>query len=93
MKKPSTRRTSSRRSDLKAEYRFDYSVSRPNRFAEHAASGAVAVLLDPDVATVFRDSESVNALLRSVITAMPGSAAPKLKAGRKAAAVSAPTAR
>jgi len=31
----------------------------------------VAVLLDPDVATVFQSSESVNALLRSVISAMP----------------------
>ncbi len=93
MKKPSTRKTASRRSNLKAEYRFDYSVSRPNRFAAHATSGAVAVLLDPDVASVFHDSESVNALLRSVITAMPGSAAPKLKAARKAATASAPAAR
>ena len=86
MKKPSARKTSSRRSDLRAEYRFDYSVSRPNRFAAHAATGAVAVLLDPDVATVFHDSESVNALLRSVITALPRVASPKPKAAKRTAA-------
>ena len=31
----------------------------------------VAVVLDPDVATVFDTSESVNRLLRSVLAAMP----------------------
>jgi hypothetical protein len=29
--------------------------------------------LDPDVAAVFKSSRSVNALLRSVISAIPGS--------------------
>lgn len=49
MKKPPPRKTRARRSDLRAEYRFDYSVSRPNRFAAHVASGVVAPPLDPDV--------------------------------------------
>ena len=31
----------------------------------------LAVVLDPDVASVFQTSESVNSLLRSVIAAMP----------------------
>ena len=31
----------------------------------------VAVVLDPDVASVFQTSESVNSLLRSVISALP----------------------
>jgi hypothetical protein len=31
----------------------------------------VAVVLDPDVASVFQSSESVNTLLRSVISALP----------------------
>lgn len=93
MKKAPTRKTGSRRSDLKAEYRFDYSVSRPNRFAAHATSGAVAVLLDPDVASVFHDSESVNALLRSVITAMPGAPSPKVKAAKRSATAVATSAR
>lgn len=57
--------------DMKSEYRFDYSKSRPNRFARKMSEGTVAVVLDADVATVFNSSESVNDLLRSVIKAMP----------------------
>jgi hypothetical protein len=34
-------------------------------------AGTVAVVLDPDVASVFGSSESVNSLLRSVINALP----------------------
>ena len=65
--------TSSERSDdLRAEYALDYSQSRPNRFAARMSGEVVAVVLDPDVATVFDTSESVNRLLRSVIAAMPG---------------------
>ncbi|HEV7670805.1 MAG TPA: hypothetical protein VGS22_19975 [Thermoanaerobaculia bacterium] len=59
--------------DLRAEYRFDYSTARPNRFAEDMGLGALAVVLDPDVAAVFRSSEAVNQLLRSVISALPES--------------------
>jgi hypothetical protein len=33
---------------------------------------SVAVILEPDVAAVFKTSESVNLLLRSVIAAFPG---------------------
>jgi hypothetical protein len=36
--------------------------------------GTVAVVLDPDVASVFGSSESVNSLLRSVINALPKNA-------------------
>jgi hypothetical protein len=42
-----------------------------NRFAGRFKGGTVAGVLDPDVASVFRSSESVNALLRSVISALP----------------------
>ena len=55
----------------RAEYRFDYSRAKPNRFAERFQTGSVAVVLDPDVASVFRSSESVNTFLRSVIAALP----------------------
>jgi len=57
--------------DVAPEYRFDYSKAKPNRFAERFEKGAVAVVLDPDVAAVFRDAEAVNGLLRSVIAALP----------------------
>jgi tRNA(His) 5'-end guanylyltransferase len=56
---------------MRSEYRFDYSKSRPNRFASRMKEAAVAIVLDPDVAAVFQSSEEVNNLLRSVITALP----------------------
>lgn len=56
---------------LREHYDFDYSTSRPNRFATQVADDAVAVVLDPDVAAVFRSSEAVNTFLRSAISAMP----------------------
>ena len=57
--------------DLRREYGFDYRKSRPNRFANRIRTGSIAVVLEPDVASVFRSSEDVNALLRSVIAAVP----------------------
>ena len=56
---------------MSSEYRFDYANSKPNRFAEKMSADTVAVVLEPDVAAVFRSSEDVNALLRSIISAMP----------------------
>jgi hypothetical protein len=59
---------------IREEYRFDYKKAKPNRFAAQMGSGSIAVVLDPDVAAVFTSSESVNSLLRSVISAMPTNA-------------------
>lgn len=73
------KKTSSPKSDpddLRPEYRFDYSRAKPNRFAERFQTDSVAVVLDPDVASVFRSSDSVNELLRSVIAALPVEASP-----------------
>ena len=58
---------------MRREYRFDYRKARPNRFAPFMKGKTVAVVLDPDVASVFHSSESVNSLLRSVISALPQS--------------------
>lgn len=72
MKRTSDRRR--RRSapvDIRAEYHFDYRKARPNRFAALMKGRTVAVVLDPDVASVFQTSEAVNSLLRSVISALP----------------------
>jgi hypothetical protein len=60
-----------RESGLRAEYRFDYSKSKPNRFAARIQPGAIAVLLDPDVARVFTSAETVNGVLRAIVAAMP----------------------
>jgi hypothetical protein len=69
---PSKKLSVARRT-LRKEYRFDYSRAKPNRVAEKMPRGVVAVVLEPDVAAVFKSSEAVNALLRSVIAAMPDS--------------------
>jgi hypothetical protein len=67
--------------EMRPEYRFDYGKARPNRFAGGFPAGAVAVVLDPDVASVFGSSDTVNALLRSVIAAMPERGRKRAKAG------------
>jgi len=66
---------------MRREYRFDYRKSRPNRFASAMKDGAVAIVLDPDVASVFKSPHSVNSLLRSVITALPKQAKAQSKSG------------
>ena len=73
MRKKTRSKVSSVNDDLRREYRFDYRLAKPNRFAPQFATGSVAVVLDPDVASVFRTSDAVNALLRSVLAAMPQS--------------------
>jgi hypothetical protein len=78
------RRKSHRDEGLRAEYTFDYSKSRPNRFASRVAENAVAVVLEPDVAQVFDSSASVNRLLRSVISALPQQARRSRGVRRKA---------
>jgi hypothetical protein len=57
--------------EMRPHYDFDYGKSRPNRFASRLSKGTIAVVLDPDVATIFRSGEAVNSFLRSVISAMP----------------------
>jgi hypothetical protein len=57
--------------DLRAEYAFEYGKARPNRFASRMSDSVVAVVLEPDVAKVFSNADSVNRLLRSVISAIP----------------------
>ena len=72
MKKMSARKKKRQAEGLRPEYQFDYSKSRSNRFATQMAEGSVAVVLEPDVAAVFKSSEAVNAFLRSVISATSG---------------------
>ncbi len=69
MKKASDGRNNN--AELRTEYRFDYSKSKPNRFAARTRRQGVAVLLDPDVARVFKSAESVNKALRALINIVP----------------------
>ena len=57
--------------DMLREYRFDYSKARPNRFAEEIAEGSLVVVLEPELAQVFKTSEQVKAILRAIADALP----------------------
>ncbi len=57
--------------DIRKEYQIDYRKSRPNRFAKIAQEEPLVVMVDADIAEVFRTSEAVNQALRALITAIP----------------------
>ncbi len=56
---------------MRAEYKFDYSSAKPNRFASRVDKSRLVVALDPDIAEVFTSPEAVNKVLRTLIDAMP----------------------
>lgn len=72
MKKNQARKSASSGDELQAEYRFDYRKAKPNRFARDYPAGSRVVVLEPDVAAVFKTPESVNAVLRALLETMPG---------------------
>jgi uncharacterized protein len=68
------KRTTKGNDDLKPEYDFDYSKSRPNHYAArlrgssvHRTNDVVMVSLEPDVAKAFPTAKAVNGALRSVM--------------------------
>ena len=71
MKKPTTKPRAKSSDDIRAHYDFDYTKGKRNPYASRMPEGTIAVVLDPDVASVFRTSEAVNGILRSVIAALP----------------------
>ena len=71
--KKTTESKSRRKREMQPEYDLDYAKARPNRFAGRMSKDRLVVLLDPEVSKVFTDSESVNAALRALITALPKS--------------------
>jgi hypothetical protein len=71
--------------EMREHYDFDYSTSRPNRFASRPKLGRVrSVVLEPDVAEVFHSSDQVNELLRSIITNLPSRRAEKKPSKKRA---------
>ena len=60
MKKPRTQRSP----DMLSEY--DFSKARRGKYARRYAKGTNLVILAPDVAKVFPDSQSVNEALRAL---------------------------
>ena len=54
--------------NMRAEYTFDYTKAvRGKYYRRLVKEGANVAVLDHDVANAFRDSESVNAALRSLL--------------------------
>ena len=60
-----------REDDLLPEYDFDYTEARPNRFATQINQQTITVILESDVAAVFKTSEDVNKALRAILSALP----------------------
>ena len=56
--------------DMLPEYNFDYQKAHPNRFADQIGRDQLVVVLDPDISEIFTTPESVNTLLRILITTM-----------------------
>lgn len=54
--------------EMRDEYQFDYNKAKPNRFAPRIGRDQLMIVLDPDVAAVFKTPESVNQVLRAIIT-------------------------
>jgi hypothetical protein len=54
-----------RQSDIRAEY--DFRGGTRGKYASSVARETNVVVLDPDVASVFRDSDSVNEALRVLV--------------------------
>jgi predicted nucleic acid-binding protein len=68
-----------RRIGLHPEHCFDYRKGKRHRFTARMAEGPLIVLVEPDVAEVFRTPEAVNRALRALIEAIP----PKATAGSR----------
>ncbi len=74
MKKTSSNKAKPVLDEMRAEYHFDYSKAKPNRFAHATQPSSATIVLDPDIAKVFKSSEAVNAVLRVLIETMPRAA-------------------
>lgn len=57
--------------DMLPEYHFDYRKARPNRFATDIAEGSLVVVLEPELAQVFKTSERVTTVLRAIASVLP----------------------
>lgn len=57
--------------ELRDHYDFDYSRAKPNRFAGRIDKNRVVVVLDSDVAKVFKTPDAVNHALRTLVSALP----------------------
>ena len=69
--KKGTKKSPPTSDELRDDYQIDYSKAKPNRFAGRIDPKRVVVVLDNDVAKVFKTPEAVNRALRAVLAAVP----------------------
>ena len=81
MKKAKTKQVRARtasKDEVLPEY--DFSRSRPNKFASRFQAGSAVVVLDPDIAAVFPSSSEVNEALRALAGVIRRSRSLRVKA-------------
>lgn len=61
-----SKKASQREPEMRAEY--DFSKGVRGKYAKRFPKGAIAVILEPDVAAEFRTAQSVNKALRKLIS-------------------------
>jgi len=71
MKKTPKTKTNKKVEEMASEYRFDYNNAKPNRFAEKMEAEPLIVMIEPDLAEIFKTPEQVNKALRALISAIP----------------------
>lgn len=57
--------------DWEMRKEYDFSNTRPNKYAKKYAEGTNIVVIEPDLVEFFPDSESVNATLRTLVSIFP----------------------
>jgi len=63
------RNSSKKKDDIREEY--DFSGGVRGKYAEKFIKGSNVIILDPDMARLFPDSESVNRALRAIASVAP----------------------
>jgi hypothetical protein len=70
------------RDDMLDDYSFlDWSKAERGKYAKRYAEGTNVVLIEPDLADVFPNADSVNRALRALAEVIRGSSAGKRRAG------------
>jgi len=57
--------------EMLREYHLDYGKARTNRFAQGIAKGSLVVVLEPELAQIFKTPEHVKAILTAIAQTMP----------------------
>lgn len=63
--------TGTRATDWEMRKEYDFTNLHPNKYARKYAEGTNIVVIEPDLAKIFPDSESVNTALRALVSAFP----------------------